>query len=294
MEESGTLVIRAAMALQKWNEGERPGVSEQHKPKTSSDAERPSAPPQFSLVIPAYNEARRIQQTLRAAAAALAELNLRIEIIVVDDGSTDETLAVANAEAAGNHHIHVLGLAHRGKASAVRAGMLAARGDLILFSDADLAVPLSYVREFVTAADGGADIVIASREGAHARRIGEPEYRHVMGRIFNRIVQLLLLPGIEDSQCGFKLFRRSAAQQILNRIRLYGDSDAEVTGARVTAFDVEILVIARRLGFVIRELPVEWTYGEHSKVNPLSDSLFNLRDLATVKWHDLRGAYRSR
>ncbi|CAN5376485.1 glycosyltransferase family 2 protein [soil metagenome] len=275
--------------MRELNEGERPGVSEQHQPKASSEA-----PLQFSLVIPAYNEARRIQQTLEAAVEALADLDLRCEIIVVDDGSTDNTLDIAQSAAAANPIIQVLGLVHRGKALAVRAGMLAARGDLILFSDADLAVPLSYIRDFVNTAESGADVVIASREGAHASRIGEPEYRHVMGRVFNRIVQLLLLPGIEDSQCGFKLFRRSAAQQILNRIRLYGDSDTEVTGARVTAFDVEILVIARRLGFSIKELPVEWTYGEHSKVNPLSDSLFNLRDLAAVKWHDLRGEYRSR
>jgi hypothetical protein len=113
-----------------------------------------------------------------------------------------------------------------------------------------------------------------------------------MGRIFNRFVQLLLLPGIEDTQCGFKLFRREPAHEILERTRLYEDSDEEVTGARVTAFDVEILVIARRLGFRVEVLPVEWTYGEHSKVNPLRDSLLNLRDLAAVKWHDLRGAYR--
>lgn len=283
------MIRAAALATQDWNEGERRGVSEQQQPETSSDGHL-----RLSLVIPAYNEARRIQQTLQTAIASLDDLNLASEIIVVDDGSSDETLAIANAAALANPSIHVLSLVHRGKALAVRAGMLAARGDLILFSDADLAVPLRYIRDFVDASERGADIVIASREGALATRIGEPGYRHVMGRIFNRFVQLLLLPGIEDSQCGFKLFRRSAAQQILNRIRLYGDSDTEVTGARVTAFDVEILVIARRLGFSIEVLPVEWTYGEHSKVNPLRDSLLNLRDLAAVKWHDFRGAYRQR
>lgn len=269
-----------------WNEGERRGVSDTQSPISAG------ANPQLSLVIPAYNEARRIRQTLHAAVEALSDLGLSAEIIVVDDGSSDDTLSIANSEAAANPTIRVLGLRHQGKASAVRAGMLAAQGDLILFSDADLAVPLSYIRPFVDAAERGADVVIASREGTAARRIGEPGYRHVMGRVFNRFVQLLLLSGIEDTQCGFKLFRREAAEHILARARLYGDFEGEVTGARVTAFDVEILVIARRQGYKITVLPVEWTYGEHSKVNPLRDSLLNLRDLATVKWHDVRGAYR--
>lgn len=251
-----------------------------------------STAPQLSLVIPAYNEARRIQQTLQTAVRTLSELDLTAEIIVVDDGSTDETRSIADAAAEANPIIHVLGLRHQGKAAAVRAGMLAAQGALILFSDADIAVPLRYIRPFVDAAEQGADVVIASREGAAARRIGEPGYRHVMGRVFNRFVQLLLLPGIEDTQCGFKLFRRQAARDILGRARLYGDASEEVTGARVTAFDVELLLIARRLGFEITVLPVEWTYGEQSKVDPLRDSLLNLRDLAAVKWNDLHGAYR--
>jgi glycosyltransferase involved in cell wall biosynthesis len=268
------------------NEGEHRGVS------NSQSSNSTSAAPRLSLVIPAYNEARRIKQTLGAAIDALAETAITGEIIVVDDGSSDETRALADAEAAVHPGIRVLGLRHQGKAAAVREGMLAACGELILFSDADLAVPLSYIRPFVETAEEGADVVIASREGAAARRIGEPGYRHVMGRVFNRFVQLLLLSGIEDTQCGFKLFRREAAREILEHTRLYAGSNGEVTGARVTAFDVEILVIARRLGFEIAVLPVEWTYGEHSKVNPLRDSLLNLRDLATVKWHDARGAYR--
>ena len=111
-----------------------------------------------------------------------------------------------------------------------------------------------------------------------------------MGRVFNRIVQLLLLPGIHDTQCGFKLFTRDAAQAILDRGRLYAAGET-VAGARVTAFDVEMLVIARRLGMRVDEVAVLWTYGEHSKVNPVRDTLYNLRDVALVAWNAARGRY---
>ncbi len=250
------------------------------------------AAPRLSLVIPAYNEARRIAATLDAASAALADLGVTGEIIVADDGSSDDTATIVQSLSQTNSAVRLLRLPHRGKAAAVRSGMLASEGEFILFSDADLAVPLSYIRPFLELAGDGADVVIASREGATASRIGEPEYRHIMGRVFNRLVQVLLLPGIEDSQCGFKLFRRNAATQILHRTQLYRESDTEVTGARVTAFDVELLVIARRLGMRTVVVPVEWTYGEQSKVNPVRDSLLNLRDLAMVKVHDLRRKYR--
>jgi DUF1365 family protein len=144
---------------------------------------------------------------------------------------------------------------------------------------------------FIERSQAEFDVVIASREGVTAHRIGEPAYRHFMGRVFNWFVQLLLLPGIEDSQCGFKLFTREAAQQLIERTLLYRNLDTEVAGARVTAFDVELLVIARRLGYRIESIPVEWTYGTSSKVNPIRDSLYNARDLLMIKWNDLRGRY---
>ncbi len=222
----------------------------------------------LSLVIPAYNEASRIAATLEAAVTAFTELAVSGEIIVADDGSGDETAAITESFAQNNSLVRLLRLAHRGKAAAVRSGMQAARGEFILFSDADLAVPLHYIRPFLDHAGDGADVVIASREGATASRIGEPEYRHVMGRVFNRFVQLLLLPGIEDSQCGFKLFRAPVARDILRRSRLYAGEPRDVSGPRVTAFDVELLVIARRRGYRIAAVPVLWTYGAGSKVRP--------------------------
>jgi glycosyltransferase involved in cell wall biosynthesis len=252
----------------------------------------PSGAPLLSLVIPAYNEAQRIESTLAEAVQALDRLGDSWELLVVDDGSTDDTLRIARSFAKRHPALRIEALPHRGKASAVSHGMHAANGELILFSDADLATPLDYMETFIERSRDGYDIIIASREGATAHRIGEPAYRHFMGRVFNWLVQLLLLPGIEDSQCGFKLFTREAAQQLIERTLLYRNLNIEVTGARVTAFDVELLVIARRLGYKIESIPVEWTYGTSSKVNPIRDSLHNARDLLTIKWNDLRGRYR--
>lgn len=244
----------------------------------------------ISLVIPAYNEAVRIAETLVSAVAALNELGEPWELLVVDDGSDDQTAEIAERFAAGNFGVRVERRPHRGKASSVSYGLSVAEGSLVFFSDADLATPLRYLRPFIERCRAGADIVIASREGIDANRIGEPEYRHLMGRVFNRLVQWLLLPGIEDTQCGFKLFTREAARELTSRTLLYRDQ-REVTGARVTAFDVEMLVIARRLGYTIESVQVEWMYGTNSKVSPIRDSLQNGRDLIVIKWNDLRGRY---
>jgi dolichyl-phosphate beta-glucosyltransferase len=172
--------------------------------------------------------------------------------------------------------------------------MLAAKGELIVFSDADLATPLYYIDLFREAVDRGCDVVIGSREGQGSERIGEPSYRHIMGRGFNLLVRLLVLPGIQDSQCGFKLFTREAAQNILARTLLYSQPDGVVQGPRVTAFDVELLVVARRCGYRICGMPVVWTYGKGSKVNPARDTWTNFCDVLAVKWNDVRGRYNHR
>jgi glycosyltransferase involved in cell wall biosynthesis len=241
-------------------------------------------------VIPAFNESGRITATLASAINALDALGESWELLLIDDGSSDQTAALAGEIASEHPSVRVISLPHRGKASSVAHGLAIARGEVVLFSDADLATPLRYLAPFIERSRAGADVVIASREGFEANRIGEPEYRHVMGRVFNRLVQWLLLPGIQDTQCGFKLFTREAALEITRRTLLYKDQ-REVTGARVTAFDVEMLVIARRLGYRIDTMPVEWVYGTNSKVNPLRDSFQNGRDLLAIKINDLRGKY---
>ena len=257
----------------------------------SDDARESESAPFLSVVIPAYNEAARLPDTLRAILAFLHRQPYRAEVIVVDDGSTDGTAEVADmalAETLGR----VLREAHRGKGAAVRAGMIASHGARILFTDADLAVPIEETERMLRALEGGFAVAIGSREGVGALREGEPAFRHLMGRVFNFIVQWLAVPGINDTQCGFKLFRSEAVAAILPRLRLYGPAAPTVQGARVTGFDVEMLVIARRQGFRIREEPVHWQYGQQSKVRPLADTFWNLRDVLRVRINDWRGYYR--
>ncbi|MCC6315580.1 MAG: glycosyltransferase [Thermomicrobiales bacterium] len=260
-------------------------------PVTVSPEAGQTAVPSLSLVVPAFNEADRISETIRQAAVFLAEQPYATELIVVDDGSTDETERRAREAAAASPIVRVIAIPHGGKAAALRAGMLAARGEQIGFSDADLATPLGFLNDLRAALAEGAAVAIGSRQAAGSRRIGEPIHRHLMGRAFNAIVRATLLPGIHDTQCGFKLFDRAAAHDILERAQLYRDR-SEISGPRVTAFDVELLVIARRRGYAIRSIPVTWSYGEGSKVRPLHDSLQNLRDVAQVAANSWLGRYR--
>jgi len=246
--------------------------------------------PHLSLVIPAYNEGSRLLSTLSECVTYLASLPYPTELIVADDGSSDDTFSVATRFAAHHPTVHAISILHGGKATALRVGMSAADGEFIAFSDADLATPLSYLAHFVALAESGADIVAGSREGSTASRIGEPWYRHAMGRIFNRLVQLLLIPGINDTQCGFKLFKRAVIRDLLSTARLYTVGQG-VAGARVTAFDVELLAIARLRGFHLVMEPVIWRYGDQSKVNPARDSLYNLRDVLAVFVNAKLGRY---
>ena len=246
--------------------------------------------PKLSLIIPAFNEQSRIGGTLEEAWAYLAAQQYAFELILSDDGSTDKTREIGEAFTQTHDHTRVMSKHHGGKAAAIRAGMKAASGEIVVFMDADMATPISYLHDFIAAIERGADIVVGSREGLGSNRVGEPIYRHIMGRAFNRLVQLLILRGINDTQCGFKAFTRFASTEILRRARLYSDHET-LTGARVTAFDVEMLVIARKLGLKIVEMPVVWTYGSHSKVNPVKDTVVNLRDVATIKLNMLRNEY---
>ena len=249
------------------------------------------AEPSLSLIIPAYNEATRIAGTIGEAVAWLTSQTFDTELIVVDDGSDDTTADQAERALSQLGHGRMLRITHGGKAAAVRAGMLAATCEQIAFSDADLATPLPYLTELRAAVAGGCDIAIGSREGAGARRFGEPTYRHLMGRVFNGLVRLLLVPGVHDTQCGFKLFRTGVARDLLSRSRLYRDAGQVISGPRVTAFDVELLTIARLNGYRICPVPVVWSYGEGSKVRPARDTWHNVRDLLDVWIAAKRGRY---
>lgn len=251
----------------------------------------PPAVPLVSVVIPVYNESSRIGRSLEAVVSYFDAIGDPFEILVVDDGSEDDTVAVARRHERVHRCVRVLEEPHRGKASAVLAGMTAARGEVVGFMDIDLATPLDTWTAARKALDTGAGVAIGSREGIGAKRVGEPEYRHIMGRVFNGLVRALLLPGIHDTQCGFKFFTREALQDILPRQRLYRDA-AEVRSPRVTAFDVELLFIARLHGHAIEVIPVTWEYGDHSKVNPVTDTIQNLRDVLTVRINGWLGRYR--
>jgi dolichyl-phosphate beta-glucosyltransferase len=250
------------------------------------------ADPSLSLIVPAYNEAARIDATIREAVAWLSAQPFATELIVVDDGSDDATADLAERALSELGCDRVVRIAHGGKAAAVRVGMLAATCEQIAFTDADLATPLTYLTELRAALAAGCDIAIGSREGVGARRIGEPSYRHLMGRIFNGLVRLLLIPDVHDTQCGFKLFRAEVARELLLRSRLYRDAEQSVTGPRVTAFDVELLTIARLNRYRICPVPVVWRYGEGSKVRPARDTWHNVRDVLDVWIAAKRGLYR--
>ncbi len=240
--------------------------------------------------MPAYNEGSRLPETLVTIDDYLATQEYESEIIVADDGSTDQTASIAEDFCADRTPLTVIRLPHRGKAATVRDGILAARGKYILFTDADLPTPMSYSSELLEALQSGADVAIGSREGHAAHRYNEPDYRHLMGRIFNAIVRVVAVPAIDDTQCGFKAFRHDAAQQIFHAVRLYAD-DREISGPSVTAFDVEVLFIARKFGYTIQEVPVAWSYVSGSKVNPALDSVRMVVDVLTVRWNDFRGKY---
>jgi glycosyltransferase involved in cell wall biosynthesis len=242
-------------------------------------------------VIPAYDEAARLPLTLPRVAAWLDAPPLApVELILVDDGSRDATLEVMRAFAATRADVTVLPLPHRGKASAVRGGILAASGERIVFSDADLSVPLEEVSLLLAELER-AEVAIGSRELPGSRREKEPFYRHVMGRGFNGLVQFLLVPGVRDTQCGFKGFRKEAAREIFSRLRRYGEDAAEVSGPMVTAFDVEVLFLARKLGYRIAEVPVTWRHEKGSKVRPVVDAFRMARDVVAVRWNELMGRY---
>jgi dolichyl-phosphate beta-glucosyltransferase len=231
-----------------------------------------------SVIIPAYNEAVRLPQTLDATVAYFAERGEPFEVLVVDDGSADGTAQGVHDFATANPGLSVQCLSYggnRGKGYAVRYGMLRARGDLRLFCDADLATPAEEY-EVVLAAmqSSGAEIGIGSRPLRNSHLlVHQPWYREQLGRSFNAAVQILAVPGIQDTQCGFKIFTADAAQAVFSRCRLDG-----------FAFDSEALFIARRLGYTIAEVPISWSHKEGSKVSMVRDGLKMLRDLSLIRW----------
>jgi dolichyl-phosphate beta-glucosyltransferase len=253
-------------------------------------------PPFLSLVIPTYNEEKRLQNTLQQVVAYLEKQEYTTEVIIVDDGSADSTRAIAASFIqghAGNPLIRLIENDHRGKGYTVRTGMLNGEGKYILFTDADLATPISEVGKMIGSLECGSDIAIGTREGIGATRLNEPFYRHVMGRVFNLMVRLISGLAFQDTQCGFKGFRREVAHDLFSRVKLYGQDAKQIKGGAVTGFDVEVLYLARQSGYRIEEVPVRWQYGAESKVNPLRDSARMMMDVIKVRWMVIKGEYEA-
>lgn len=248
-------------------------------------------PVELTLIIPAYNEAARLPATLKTALEFLQTTGLTWELLLADDGSVDRTACIAATAEAADPNVRHLQLPHRGKAAAIREGINAAAGEVIIFTDADLSTPIEYVEQAYALLQGEADIVIGTREAPQSRRIGEPEYRHLMGRVYNAVVQFLVVPGINDTQCGFKGFRAEVARDLFRSARLYRNRSVPVRGPLVTGFDIELLFLARKRGYRIHELPVVWRHVKGSNVRPMVDTFRMFRDALQVRLNDLRGRY---
>jgi len=241
----------------------------------------------LSIIIPAYNEEKRLPPTLVQIADFLRHQPYSAEVLVVENGSSDNTSAVVEefvAEQLRADESFVVRLLHsaKGKGNAVRHGVNSARGDYLLITDTDLSVPIAETPRFLPpllelSRNG---IAIASREVAGAVRHDEPSYRHLMGRVFNWLVRQLAVPEIHDTQCGFKCFGHEAAQLVFPLQRIDG-----------WGFDVELLYIAQRQGLPIVEVPIEWYYRDDSRVRPVLDTLTMVGELIKIRRNGREGVY---
>lgn len=240
--------------------------------------------PIYSIVLPAYNESERIAATVESIFAFAAQKSWLTEIIVVNDGSTDDTAEVVRRCAATRPGVRLLeNPGNRGKGYSVRHGMLQAQGEILLFSDADLSSPIAEAEKLFAAIANGADIAIGSRwlkTELQLRR--QPLYRQFYGRIFNLALRLILGLQFKDTQCGFKAFTRRSAHALfaLQKIERWG-------------FDPELLYLAKRLYLRIEEVPVAWAHREGTRLNPLRDGLRMFGEMLQIRWNGLRGEYRA-
>jgi dolichyl-phosphate beta-glucosyltransferase len=236
----------------------------------------------YSIVIPAYNEGQRLAPTLEKVLAYVRQQAWDAEIIVVNDGSTDNTAALVQSFAASNPNLRLVeNPGNRGKGYSVRHGMLKAHADIIVFSDADLSSPIEEMPKLLHAIDDGADIAIGSRWlRAELQTTRQSIHRQLFGRIFNGLNRAVLGLRFKDTQCGFKAFTRSAAQTILplQRIERWG-------------FDPEILFLAQKFGFRVEEIPVRWGHVGGTRINPLLDGARMFQEMLRIRWYDLSGKY---
>ena len=234
----------------------------------------------LSIIIPAHNEENRLPKALEQVLRFLKEQPFTSEVIVVENGSADKTLEVAQKFAGKHENVHVI-QSERGKGAAVRRGMLEAQGKYRFMCDADLSMPVEEITKFIPPALEDFDIAIASREAKGAVRYNEPSYRHLGGRGINFLIQLFILPGLNDTQCGFKCLRADVAEKLFNLQTLSGWS-----------FDIEILYIARKHGYRVQEIPIHWYHDAETKVRALPDAIRMFQDIFRIHANARRGAYK--
>ena len=228
--------------------------------------------PFLSIILPAHNEETRLPETFLQIKDFIQSQDYPIEVVIVENGSSDQTLAVANDFAQNHPNVLVLHEDRPGKGLAVKQGMLSASGEYRFFCDVDFSMPITEIPRFLPPQLKEVDIAIASREAKGAIRYDEPAYRHIIGRLFSMMVWILILPGINDTQCGFKCFSAKATEELFPLQTTHG-----------WAFDVEILAIARQLGYKIIEVPVPWYYQPQSKVNVIRDLVRTGLELLKVR-----------
>ena len=235
--------------------------------------------PFLSIVIPAYNEQNRLPGTLENVFNFLKEQPYSFEVIVVENGSTDHTYEIAMGFTKQHDQMRVL-QSEKGKGTAVQKGMLAATGEFRFICDADLSMPVEELVKFLPPALQQFDIAIGTREAKESVRYNEPSYRHWGGRGLNFLIQTLILPGLNDTQCGFKCFRGEVADDLFTRQTMGGWS-----------FDIELLYIARRHGYSIVEIPIHWYHFSDSKVSALPDAIRVISDIFRIHANARRGMY---
>lgn len=236
----------------------------------------------LSVIVPAYNEQDRLKHSLPKLLREVERRFLDYEIIVVDDGSTDDTSRTVKDFISKNNKVRLISYRHNmGKGHAVRTGVLAAKKDYVLYCDADLSTPFREIRKLIKALDNGSDIAIGSRARKDTRILKrQPIYRVLMGKTFNKIVKILAVSGINDTQCGFKCFKAPIALDIFRDCFIDGFS-----------FDVEVLYIAKKRGFSVKEIGVLWTNDSQSRVHPLFHSFQMFKDLIIIRSYALLGYY---
>ena len=239
------------------------------------------AAPFLAVVVPAFNEEPRIGATLESLSGHLQTKSYEWEIVVADDGSDDTTAQIVREASEKNPRIRLVSLDHGGKGSAMKGGMLASDAAWRFMCDADLAMPAEQIDRFLPE-DGPPDydIGVGSREVPGSRRIGEPGRRHIKGRIYNWITRMLGFRGLNDTQCGFKMYRGELADRIFDAQTLKG-----------WGFDVEILLLGKKVGATITEVPIDWYYRTESKMGTVSGAL-GLADVFRVRFNEIRGKYR--